>query len=171
MFLRKPLQFLFCLCLFATQCSGLDKTAAAPSKSKNEDERITKINITDLDGHPVDMKAFAGKPVFMNFWATWCGPCKSEMRSIETAYKQFNNDIIFLAASNESNGEIRSFQKNNGYSFTFVHLEGTYLDVYVTALPTTLLFDSNGQLVAEEVGFRDWSDRGSMEQLKSLIHK
>ena len=79
MFLRKPLQFLFCLCLFATQCSGLDKTAAAPSKSKNEDERITKINITDLDGHPVDMKAFAGKPVFMNFWATWCKPCVEEL--------------------------------------------------------------------------------------------
>jgi Peroxiredoxin len=127
--------------------------------------------MTDLEGKPVQLSDFAGKPVFLNFWATWCGPCVSEMASIERASQQFKDQIVFLAISNETPAQIQSYVKRNKLSFKFGKLEGSYLDVYVVALPTTMLIDANGKIVSEEEGFRDWSSQSSMEKLKALLGK
>lgn len=127
--------------------------------------------MTGLDGQAMSLNNFAGKPVFLNFWATWCGPCVSEMGSIEKASKQFKDEIVFLAVSNEAPSLIKSYVKKNKLSFNFAHLDVTYLDVYVTVLPTTLLIDRNGQIVEEEAGYRDWTSPDSMEKLESLLKK
>jgi thiol-disulfide isomerase/thioredoxin len=127
--------------------------------------------MTDLEGSPINLKDFAGKPIFLNFWATWCGPCVNEMPSVEKASKRFKDDIVFLAVSDESPALIKSFVKKNKYSFKFGHLDVSYLDVYVMVLPTTLLIDAKGQLVEEEEGFRDWMSPDSQEKLESLAKK
>jgi thiol-disulfide isomerase/thioredoxin len=107
----------------------------------------------------------------LNFWATWCGPCVSEMGSIEKASQQFKDEIVFLALSNESASLIKSYVKRNKFSFKFGRLEGSYLDVYVVSLPTTILIDAQGQVVEEEEGFRNWTSPSSLEKLKSLVKK
>ncbi len=125
--------------------------------------------MTDFEGNPINLKDFAGKPIFLNFWATWCGPCVNEMPSVEKASQQFKDDIVFLAVSDESPALIKSYVKKNKFSFKFGHLDVSYLDVYVMVLPTTLLIDAKGQLVEEEEGFRDWMSAESQEKLKSLV--
>jgi len=171
MFFGKSLQFLLLLTLFAVQCSAPRQSAAPVSKAASSDERIALVKITDLEGTPVSLADFKGKPVFLNFWATWCGPCVSEMASIEKAAQQFKDDIVFLAVSNESPALIKSYLKKNKFSFRFAHLDVTYLDVYVVALPTTFLIDATGQLVEEEEGFRNWSSPGSLDKLSALVKK
>lgn len=171
MLLEKTFQLALFLSLFAIQCSGPSRTPAMPPKPNTPDERLAKIKMTDLDGNPVSLKDFAGKPVFLNFWATWCGPCVSEMGSIEKASQQFKDEIVFLALSNESASLIKSYVKRNKFGFKFGRLEGSYLDVYVVSLPTTILIDAQGQVVEEEEGFRNWTSPSSLDKLKSLVKK
>lgn len=171
MWLEKSLGFFLLATLININCSSPGRTAGAPAKPADPGESLAKIKMTDLDGKPLALKDFAGKPVFLNFWATWCGPCVSEMKSIEAASKQFKDDIVFLAVSNEPPALIKSYLTKNKLSFRFAQLSVSYLDVYVVALPTTMLIDSNGQLVEEEEGFRNWSSPDSIEKLKLLAKK
>jgi thiol-disulfide isomerase/thioredoxin len=171
MFSGKSLQFVLLLSIFAVQCSAPRQTKAPASEPESSVDRMSKIKITDLDGKPVALSDFKGKPVFLNFWATWCGPCVSEMASIEKASQQFKDDIVFLAVSNESPALIKSYLKKNKFSFNFAHLDVSYLDVYVVALPTTLLIDATGEVVEEEEGFRNWASPASLAKLSALVKK
>jgi peroxiredoxin len=94
-----------------------------------------------------------------------------EMQSIEKASQQFKDEIVFLAVSNEPVATIQSYLKKNKFSFQFGHLEGSYVNVFVVALPTTLLIDASGQVVKEEEGFRNWSSAASLDMLKELLKK
>ncbi len=171
MMLEKPLRYFLLLTLFALQCSGPKSTASLPAKPADPNEILAKVKISDLEGKPMSMKDFAGKPVFLNFWATWCGPCVSEMASIQKASQQFKDEIVFLAVSTEAPALIKSYLKKNKFSFKFAHLDVNYPDVYVVVLPTTMLIDAKGQLVSEEEGFRDWASPGSIEKLNALVKK
>lgn len=165
----KSIQFVLLLSFFATQCSAPKQATAPVSKPDSISARLDKVKLTDLDGKPVSLADYAGKPIFLNFWATWCGPCVSEMGSIEKAAQQFKQDIVFLAISNEPPSLIKTYLKKNKYSFNFARFEGSYLDLYVVALPTTLLIDANGQVIAEEEGFRNWTSASSLDLLSSLL--
>lgn len=172
MFLEKALLYLFVLALFTVHCSGTKKTTQEQIQTSNEsadNHELSYIKMTDLNGKPVRLSDFAGKAVFLNFWATWCGPCASEMPSIEAASEQFKDDIVFLAVSNESPATIQSYLKKHPYNFRFAHLEGSFLDVYIVKLPTTMLIDRNGHLVSEEEGFRIWTESTNLEKLHSLV--
>lgn len=127
--------------------------------------------MSDLDGKPLSMADFNGKPLFLNFWATWCGPCVSEMASIEKIAQQYAGKINFLALSNETPAQIRTYLKKNNFTFQFAKLDVSYLDVFVVALPTTLLIDAKGNVVEEIEGFRNWSSAGSLKKLDALLEK
>lgn len=157
--------------LLLIQCRVPVHNQVHQNKARIMDERLAKIKMTDLDGHPVTLAHFAGKPVFINFWATWCGPCISEMKSVETAAQRFGNDIVFLAASSEPLELLQSFSQTHTYSFKLVHLDVSYLDVYVVALPTTFLVDRNGQLFSEEEGYRDWTNERIQNKLELLTKR
>ncbi|MBL7808055.1 MAG: TlpA family protein disulfide reductase [Saprospiraceae bacterium] len=171
MFFPKFTQFVFLLSLIFWQCSGPKESTKVPEKPADPNDRIARLNMTDLDGKPVKLSDFAGKPVFLNFWATWCGPCVGEMQSIEKASLQFKDKIHFLAVSNESTSAIQSYLKKNKFTFQFGHLEGSYVNVFVLALPTTLLIDKNGQIVSEEEGYRNWTSPSSIKMLEELVAK
>lgn len=145
------------------------KTAQPPATSTRLDERLEKIKMTDLKGRPLTLRQMTGKPVFLNFWATWCGPCVSEMQSIEAVYQHFKNDIVFLAVSAEDPVKIRSFLQKHRFSFEFARLDITYLDAYIVTMPTTLLIDADGRLIAEEEGFREWTQYNNLEKLNAMV--
>lgn len=169
--LKKPFCYLLLLSILAIHCSSATKSVAPPAKPNDPNEQLNRLKISDLEGKPVNLKDYVGKPVFLNFWATWCGPCVSEMGSVEKASQQFKNDIVFLAVSNESNSLIKSFVKKNKYTFSFAHLDVNYVDAFVVVLPTTFLIDAKGQLVEEEEGFRNWNSPESIAKLKALTGK
>ena len=171
MFLEKALLYLFVLALFTVHCRGTKKTNQETVQTSADNTELSYIKLTDLNGKTVRLSDFAGKPVFLNFWATWCGPCASEMPSIETASRQFKDDIVFLAVSNESPATIQAYLKKHPYKLKFAHLEVSYLDVYVVNLPTTMLIDRNGHLVSEEEGFRLWTESANLEKLNALVKR
>lgn len=158
-------------CKTSLKSNPSESTAIRSVENAKNIQRLDLLKLSDLSGHPVRLSDYAGKPVFLNFWATWCAPCRSEMESITEVSKQFKNDIHFLLASNEDTTKIRNFITEHNFDLNYLHLDISYIDVYVTELPTTFLIDRNGKLISEEEGFRIWTQENYVNQLKKLIAK
>ena len=167
MFKKMPSFAIFFALAFAFSCHS-GRSVRSTVATVQLSERLEKIKMTDLKGRPMSLHQFVGKPVFLNFWATWCRPCVSEMQSIEEVYQQFKNDVVFLAVSNEEPEKIRGFLDKNKFSFAFARLDMAYIDAYIVTMPTTMLIDAAGNLVAEEEGFRVWTQYNNLEKIKAL---
>lgn len=140
-------------------CSSTEKKAVA----------LTDFRLETLEGRPMEMEAFRGKRVFINVWATWCGPCVKEMPTIAEAMKQVqDSSVVFLFASPEEAEEINVFRERRKFPFTYVRLVNLEA-LSINALPTTYVFDTDGTLVYGEEGFRDWSTPENVELIKSSV--
>lgn len=118
---------------------------------------LDKIQLQTLDGLPIYMNDFKGKTVFINFWATWCKPCIMEMPTIAQAKEQLNGkNVVFLFPSNESVDLITDFKEKRNFDFNYVQVQNMEA-LNIQALPTTMIFNTEGELVFSEMGFRDWS--------------
>jgi thiol-disulfide isomerase/thioredoxin len=132
-------------------------------------DRLKRIKMEDLEGRSFTLEDLGGRPVFLNFWATWCRPCVSEMASIEELYQQFKEDVVFLAITTESAEEIEAFRQKHPLTFDFARLEVEYIDAFVIELPTTLLIDANGQLRHEEEGATIWTLENNVQRVRNLL--
>ncbi len=142
----------------------------APSGSESQTAETTEpekmmapdFTVYDLEGNPVKLSDFIGKPVVLNFWASWCGPCKSEMPDFDEAYAQLGDNIHFLMVnmtdgSRETVEIASSFIAEQGYSFpVFYDTDSEAAYAYsVYSLPTTFFIDAEGQAIAQATGAID----------------
>jgi len=147
-------------------CSGKSGNQA----QQGESSILSKIRLKDLKGNPIDLNQYQGKVVFINFWATWCGPCIKEMPSIERAKSILKNkEIEFLIASNESVEQIQSFREKRNLDLHYVQLQNLE-ELNIQALPTTFIISPDGKLVFFETGYREWDEAGNIELLTKIIN-
>lgn len=145
-----------------------DETGAVTSEESYEDksDEVEKIealdfSITDLEGNTVLFSDFVGKPIVVNFWASWCSPCKSEMPIFEKLYKEMGEDVTFLMVNmtggRETEENARAFIEEQGYTFpVYFDLEQDAAYTYgITGLPTTLFIDKDGYLITGVVSMLD----------------
>jgi thiol-disulfide isomerase/thioredoxin len=115
-----------------------------------------EISFTDLDGNTIDLKDYRGKVVFIDFWATWCGPCRMEMPHIEKLFQELkgNTDLAFFGASNEDQKTVEGFLKKNKYSFpiVLVNAEDARTKFKVTSIPAGFVIDREGIIRAHMIG-------------------
>jgi len=138
--------------------------------SGSKDNDIAKVKLKELTGQSIDLAQFEGKVVFINFWATWCGPCIQEMPTIEKAQTLMKGkDVVFLLASNEELDQIERFSKKNDYDFRYVQLNNME-ELKIQALPTTFIFDSEGILKFSETGTRMWDESANIELITKIIN-
>ena len=111
---------------------------------------------TALDGTTIRLSDLRGHPVALNFWATWCGPCRLEMPELEAAQARYHDSGLVILAVNagESAEDIRAYVDELGLALTVIlDLQGAVLDLYeVRALPTTIWIDGEGIIRAEHLG-------------------
>lgn len=143
---------------------------AGSSVIQLSNDRLDRLHMTDLDGNALTMSDFDGKPVFLNFWATWCKPCVQEMSDIQQLYQMYGDSIIFLAASIEDIETIRQFRDQYRLSFQLVRLDIEYIDAFVITLPTTLLIDRQGEVRYEEEGLRIWDSDNYDKKVRDLLY-
>lgn len=120
------------------------------------------FTLTDQYGEEHTLSDYKGKVVFLNFWATWCGPCRQEMPYIEELYNEYNlnaDDVVILGIASpktEQNpqgqdgtiDEIKKFLDDEGYTFpvVFDKTDDVFTDYYINAFPTTYMIDKNGNI-------------------------
>ena len=97
-------------------------TTAATTAPDTTADKAPNFTMTDLQGNSVELQDFFDKPILLNFWASWCGPCKSEMPDLEKAYQQYGDDIHFLIVnltdgSRETVASASGYIQQEGYTF------------------------------------------------------
>jgi peroxiredoxin len=134
------------------------------------------FNLEDLKGKRVDLKQFKGQVVFLNFWATWCGPCKEEMPSMEALYQKFKErGFVFLTISvdYEETKKVKEFILKHRYTFpVLIDSKCQTLDLFgVKGIPTTILIDKKGRMLGRAIGPRDWNGPDMVNLLTELLER
>ncbi len=124
-----------------------------PSDSQSTTQ-AADFTVVNEQREQISLSDFRGKPTVVNFWATWCGPCKSEMAAFETMYQKYGKQVNFLMVNltdgaRETVAGVSDFIQQKGYTFpvyydTAMDAANTYR---VYSIPTTLFVDQQGMLV------------------------
>lgn len=137
----------------STTASG---EAADTSSDNTSPFTAPDFTVYDRDGNFVRLSDFLGKPVVLNFWASWCGPCKSEMPDFEEIYKEYGEDIHFVMVNltdgaRETMDTATTFLENSGYTFPVYYDKDTdaALTYQVYGIPVTYFINADGHLIAQ----------------------
>ena len=136
-----------------------DEGKEGESDSEIEIERTEDFLVFDENGNPVRLSDYFGKPIVLNFWASWCGPCRNEMPHFEAKYREIGKDVQFLmvnltADSNETEGRAKKIISDNGYTFPVLFDTQAYAaHAYsIRSIPVTCFINKDGVLRAKIVG-------------------
>lgn len=154
--------------------NGQDSESAAAGETESSlpdtSDRVEAPDFTLVDqyGEEHKLSDYKGKVVFLNFWATWCPPCREEMPDIEALYKEYgenSEDLVILSVANPKTKdnpnnndktieEVTKFMEDNGYSYpTLMDTTGdVLLQYYITAFPTTFMIDREGRVIGYASG-------------------
>ena len=130
------------------------------------------FTLPDIDGRTHRLSDYLGQVVVVNFWATWCPPCREEMPSMQRAWEQVrNNDVVFLGINvGETADEIFTFTGDYAVDFPLLMDQDsrTVQSWPIRGLPTTYIVDSDGRLAYRAVGGRAWESPEVLDQIQAL---
>jgi peroxiredoxin len=132
---------------------------AALAKMTADDDRRQQADFTlqELNGKTWTLKEQHGKVVVLNFWATWCPPCRKEMPDLETLYQQFKDQgLLILAISDEDAGKVKPFIAQQKVTYPILlDPDRKVNDLFqIEGIPKTFVYDRNGKLVAQSIDMR-----------------
>jgi thiol-disulfide isomerase/thioredoxin len=120
-----------------------------------------QFKLTRLDGSAFKLADYHGKVVIVNFWATWCGPCLTEMPLLEKTAAKYKDDtdVVFLALStDEERDEVAPFIKQHKFKLPMGYAENLNEHYRVASIPTTMIFDRKGEIAFRQAGFNPRED-------------
>jgi len=129
--------------------------------------------LNDIDDNVHRLSDYRGKVVIVNFWATWCPPCRFELPSMEKLWQAIQKKDVVMLAINIGEDADRIFTFTTDYPVTFPLLmdrDSSVIKQYpVLGIPTTFVIDPKGRIIYRAVGTREWDDKAIIEQILSLI--
>jgi len=139
-----------------TQPQGAEQAGeSVPEDTEAQREMAPDFTVYDGEGNPCKLSDFRGKPVILNFWASWCGPCTSEMPEFQSYYDTYGGQIHFLLVnltdgSRETVQSASGFVSDQGYTFpVYFDTDIAAAQAYgVSTIPVSYFIDENGGIVA-----------------------
>lgn len=133
--------------------------SAAMSKLEADDQKRNDANFTldDLSGKAWTLKDLKGKVVLLNFWATWCPPCRKEMPDLESLYKRFGpQGFVILGVSDEDAPVVQKFIAQQGITYPVLLDPGRKVNTLfqIEGIPKTFVYDREGKIVAQSIDMR-----------------
>jgi peroxiredoxin len=145
--LTRALVLVLTLVLLIAGCSS-----SAPRVGKMAPD----FRLPNIEGQAISLSDFQGKPVFLNFWATWCGPCRYEMPLIQAMFKESSDTgLVILAVDvGEDPSRVKDYLQSGNFSFPVLldTNQNVALEYNVRGLPTTFLIDKDGIIQEVKVG-------------------
>ena len=188
----RTLALAFSLLIAAAAVSSASGPAASPratpGKSLTLDEAIKELDlirpprpkvaddftIGTASGKTFKLSAQRGRPVFINFWATWCPPCLEEMPALERLWRAQKDGFVMLAVTVDANPKLAApFIERHGFTFTVgLDPEMEVANTYgVRALPSSFVIDRDGRLAAVAVGPRVWDNLAAHTLIERLVSR
>lgn len=141
-------------------------SSGSESQNNNQQQKVSESNaagskapefsLPDVNGKPVKLSDYKGKVVIVDFWATWCPPCRKGIPDLISLQKEFGKDIVVIGISldTDTKSDVAPFIKNMGinYPVAYGNLEVTQMYGNVEAIPTSFVIDKQGNIVDKHVG-------------------
>ena len=128
-----------------------------------------KSSFFDLEENNIDLSEFNNGKVVISYWATWCAPCIKEMPSIKRAEEILEEyGYTFLLVSDETISKISNFKNEMNFDLKFLKSNKSFESLGVYAMPTSYIFDENGEIVETFVGVVEWDSEEIITKLKML---
>ena len=149
--------------MVVTEEAGSVSPAQSSTSQEGQEESSTiqapNVTILDAAGKEVQLHSLVGKPIILNFWASWCPPCKQEMPDFEAAYKEYGSEIQFMMVNMTDGGRetissAKEYIASQGYSFPvyFDTKQEAAIEYGVSAIPTTYFINAQGNIIAYAAG-------------------
>jgi peroxiredoxin len=129
--------------------------------------------LADIDGNRYRLSDYRGQVVIINFWATWCPPCRAEMPSMQRAWEQLEKEGILMLGINVGEDEDTIFQFTANYPVEFpllMDLDSRVINQWpVRGLPTTFVVSPEGKITYRAIGGREWDDPDLLAMVRALM--
>jgi len=140
----------------------------------SERHSAPELTLDNLRGDTFSLADYRGKLVLLNFWATWCMPCREEMPGMETLWQNYKDQglvIVAVSVDEGSQARVEKFSKKFGLSFpVLLDPESRVSDLYkVSSMPTSFLIDRDGGIIGRIVGTEDWSSDEALKFMGQLL--
>lgn len=155
---------------------GMRQIAFAPSvKNSDSIENLASYNweLKGLNTKSVNFNEFEDKVIFVNFWATWCPPCRAELPMIQKLYKDYKDKVAFVFVTNEDWNKVSNFFEEKGYNLPVYNSVSTppNLLTKVNNIPASYLIDKEGAILISKVGAANWNSNKVRTLLDELIQQ
>ncbi|MGN6803363.1 MAG: TlpA family protein disulfide reductase [Ginsengibacter sp.] len=151
--------------------TGLFNAKIKTEQTANNDSPAPSFSVTGSNGKIITADSLKGKVVLINFWASWCPPCRAEMPSLNKLYNDLKNDdhFVFLFINEDEHIEnARKFISKNNYSIPLYFRLNVPTEIFNGTLPTTLVLDKQGKIVLKHEGIASYDSESFINQLKKL---
>lgn len=164
----------FALCLLLFTAKGFAQPPSPFAVDKLSGQKAPDFTLKDINGNSISLSSFKGKVVLLNFWATWCPPCRAEIPSMNKLYQKLKNRgfVILAVSTDRAVVDVKDFLKTIPVNFPVVvdyNLTVSRSLYKVFMLPTTFLIDRKGVIVEKYFGDQDWTGPEIIKEIEALL--